>query len=96
MGDPTLSTLPMSHAILYQYFFFTFLQPCTSSHHQSSARYHSHVYQSRDMPAAFSPDRVPVLPTHRGRAVTQGRRHGFWTGGAACPEKGPLAEGGLL
>ena len=26
----------------------------------------------------------------------QGRRHGFWTGGAACPEKGPLAEGALF
>ena len=26
----------------------------------------------------------------------QGRRHRFWTGGAACPEKGPLAEGALL
>ena len=25
----------------------------------------------------------------------QGRRHGFSTGGAACPEKGPLAEWAL-
>ena len=26
----------------------------------------------------------------------QGRRHGFWTGGAACPAKGSLAEGALF
>ena len=28
--------------------------------------------------------------------AAQGRRHGFWTGGAACPEKRPLAEGAFL
>ena len=31
--------------------------------------------------------------TPDGGTGPQGRRHRFWTGGAACPEKGPLAEG---
>ena len=29
-------------------------------------------------------------------SIKQGRRHRFWTGGAACVRKGPLAEGALF